>query len=332
MIKSFQIIGVFIFTLFISSCVSNPNDFPKSNESQGNSATPPSSGSNVGAHQTEQAKNFDPKEIIDLHEQSKQETLEKIDQIESSSKEREKHIMILENEIKKMSYQVNDLSQDNIVSKKVISYLKNDMNSLNEQLLSQRKEIEILKRGLRSGIFEDQASFEKQPPGIAGVTMLPDMMESRDIYTDKKMDSGGIPLQSATMMSNNEPMGPPQLLSEAEKKLTQGQFNEALTILNSIKKNFPNFEDNGKSLLLASEAWLRLGEYNNVFNELRTYYVKFPNTPELAHAKLMEGQTYEKLNSKSKAAQVYQEVISLSPQGTDAQNAREGLLRMRDAK
>ena len=85
-------------------------------------------------------------------------------------------------------------------------------------------------------------------------------------------------------------------------------------------------------MLLSSEAWLRLGEYNNVFNELRTFYIKFPNTPYLAHAKLLEAETYEKLNSKSKAAQIYQEVITLSPQSTDAQNARDGMLRMRDSK
>ena len=224
--------------------------------------------------------------------------------------------------------------RDNNVSKKIISILKNDVSSLTEQIATNKKEIEIIKRGLRSGIFEDQGSGDKQSPAQIGLSMLPDMNEGRDMYFEKK-ESPILPNTTslqAKEMSLADPTGPNQLIAEAEVKLRQAQYGEAILELNKLKKNYPNFDDKGHSYLLSSEAWLRLGEYNNVLNELRTYYIKFPNSPELTHAKLLEGQTYEKLNSKSKAAQIYQEVITLSPQSVDAQNARDGLLRMRDAK
>ncbi|WGL60307.1 outer membrane protein assembly factor BamD [Pigmentibacter sp. JX0631] len=257
----------------------------------------------------------------------------KLDVLESSGKNHEFRIVDLENQVKKLNYLINDLTQDNNVSKKIISILKNDVSSLTEQLATNKKEIEIIKRGIRSGIFEDQPS-EKQSPAQIGLSMLPDMNEGRDIYFEKK-ESPILPNTSSMQMKETnlaDPTGPTQLIAEAEIKLRQAQYGEAILELNKLKKNYPNFDDKGHSYLLSSEAWLRLGEYNNVLNELRTYYIKFPNSPELTHAKLLEGQTYEKLNSKSKAAQIYQEVITLSPQSTDAQNARDGLLRMRDAK
>lgn len=258
----------------------------------------------------------------------------KIDVLESSGKNHEFRIVDLENQVKKLNYLINDLNQDNIVSKKIISILKNDVSSLTEQIATNKKEIEIIKRGIRSGIFEDQGNMDKQPPANLGLSMLPDLSEGRDVFQDKKEKSLVTTNQNTSMKETNltDPVGPPQLIAEAEIKLRQAQYGEAILELNKLKKNYPNYDDKGHSYLLSGESWLRLGEYNNVLNELRTYYIKYPNSPELAHAKLLEGETYEKLNSKSKAAQLYQEVITLAPQSTDAQNARDGLLRMRDAK
>jgi TolA-binding protein len=309
MIRKNHLLKILMTTLFFSSCISNPNEKPNENQ------------------ETTKKENT---EIIETNKAEKIETLNTFDNLKSVDKEHEMRIISLENTVKKLNFQINDLSQDNNISKKIISLLKNDVSSLNEQIATNRKEIEIIKRGLRSGIFEDQTSFDKQPASSMGVTMLPDMTESRDIYTDKN-NSTIIPLQSATP-STNEPIGPAQLIADAEIKLRQAQYGEAIISLNNVKKNYPNYDDNGKSLILSTEAWLRLGEYNNAFNELRTFYIKYPNNSDLPHAKLLEGETYEKLNSKSKAAQLYQEVITLSPQSTDAQSARDGMLRMRDAK
>lgn len=313
MIRNNHLLAILIINFLFSSCISHPDEILNEND--------PATKKNL------ESKVIENSEKIEIN---KIETFNKIDDLESFNKDYEIRIISLENTIKKLNFQINDLSQDNNISKKIISLLKNDVSSLNEQIATNKKEIEIIKRGLRSGIFEDQTSFDKQPASSLGVTMLPDMLESRDIYTDKS-NSTLIPLQSTTP-SLNEPIGPAQLIADAEIKLRQAQYGEAIISLNNMKKNYPNYDDKGKSFILSSEAWLRLGEYNNVFNELRTFYIKYPNNPDLSHAKLIEGETYEKLNSKSKAAQLYQEVITLSPQSTDAQSARDGMLRMRDAK
>ncbi len=324
MTRKSYFLNILMTSFLISSCMSHSNEISSKNMNDNNEKM---ENNNQEIKDTKEKEN---NEIIEINKAEKMETINKFDNLDSVNKDHEMRIFALENTIKKLNFQINDLSNDNNISKRIISLLKNDTGSLNEQIATNRKEIEIIKRGLRSGIFEDQTSFDKQSKSSLGVTMLPDMTESRDIYTDKN-NLTKVPLQSATATAN-EPIGPAQLIADAEIKLRQAQYGEAIISLNNMKKNYPNYDDNGKSLILSSEAWLRLGEYNNVFSEIRTFYIKYPNNPDLAHAKLLEGETYEKLNSKSKAAQLYQEVITLSPQSTDAQSARDGMLRMRDAK
>ncbi len=324
MTRKNYLLKILMFTFLISSCMSTPNEMSNKKMAEINEKTENNS------QEITEKKDKDNNEVIEMHKAEKIETNHKLDNLVSVDKDHEMRIISLENTIKKLNFQINDLSQDDNISKRIISLLKNDTISLNEQIATNRKEIEIIKRGLRSGIFEDQTSIDKQPAGSLGVTMLPDMIESRDIYTDKN-NLTKIPLQSSTA-SANEPIGPAQLIADAEIKLRQAQYGEAIISLNNMKKNYPNYDDNGKSLILSSEAWLRLGEYNNVFSEIRTFYIKYPNNPDLSHVKLLEGETYEKLNSKSKAAQLYQEVITLSPQSNDAQSARDGMIRMRDSK
>lgn len=271
-------------------------------------------------------KNIDESEVIEINKTEKKESLENL---ESIDKNHEIRILSLENTVKKLDFIINDLNQDNIISKKIISLLKNDVNSLNEQITTNKKEIEILKRGLRSGIFEDQTSIDKQSPNNIGITMLPDMNEGMTILSDKNNINNQKKISSQRL---DDPIGPTQLIVNAENNLRLSKYEEVILILDNLKKNYPNYDDKGRSLLLSSEAFLRLENYNNVFNDLKVFYIKYPNSSELFHAKLIEGEAFEKLNNKSKAAKLYQDVCSLTPQSVDCQNAKEGLLRMRDAK
>ncbi|RDB36297.1 MAG: outer membrane protein assembly factor BamD [Spirobacillus cienkowskii] len=271
-------------------------------------------------------------ESLNLIESVKVETNNKFNSLETQNKDHEIRLFELENAIKKLNAQTNDLSQDNFMTKKSIAILKNDINSLNEILITNKRDIDIIKRGLRSGVYDDFDLLEKKPPGSLGVTMLPDLNSGRDGYSEKTNSLQSVNMQPITTMPNEKDGNPQQMLTSAEKKMKDAQYSEALNTLSLVKKNFPNFQDDGRVSILSSEAWLRLGQYNNVLQELQSFYQKNPNSPNLAHAKLLEGLSFEMLNSKAKAAQLYQEVISLSPQSMLAQNAREAMLRMRDSK
>lgn len=271
-------------------------------------------------------------ESLNLIESVKVETNNKFISLETQNKDHEIRLFELENAIKKLNAQTNDLSQDNFTTKKSIAILKNDINSLNEILITNKRDIDIIKRGLRSGVYDDFDLLEKKPPGSLGVTMLPDLNSGRDGYSEKSNELQSVNMQTMTTMPNERDGNPQQMLTSAEKKMKDAQYSEALNTLSLVKKNFPNFQDDGRVAILSSEAWLRLGQYNNVLQELQNFYQKNPNSPNLAHAKLLEALSFEMLNSKAKAAQLYQEVIALSPQSMLAQNAREGMLRMRDSK
>ena len=58
------------------------------------------------------------KAVIEIQ---KNETVSKIDYLETTDKNHEIRIAELEGQVKKLNFLVNDLSQDNIVSKKIIS-------------------------------------------------------------------------------------------------------------------------------------------------------------------------------------------------------------------
>ncbi|KAB8030003.1 tetratricopeptide repeat protein [Fluviispira multicolorata] len=319
----FYIFIIIIFEFFLYSCASAPK---KAALEEGKQAETDANA------ETDEHGNIIVKKAAELPNFDQFAKVETIDSIENINKEQDKRILKLEKENKTLSFQVTDLIQDNRVSKKMITQLRNDVFSLSEVISTNRREIEIIKRGLRSGIFEDLNPANKSPSSATGQSMLPDILESR--YSFEERQNSITPESPKTEM--NQPtahsLSPSQMLANAEIKIQQAQFGEAIVTIEDMKKNFPNYDDGGKSYILAAEAWFKMREYNNTFNELKSFYLKYPASSELSHAKLIEGKAYEKMDQKNKATDLYQEVITLAPQSNDAQNAREGMLRMRDAK
>lgn len=83
-----------------------------------------------------------------------------------------------------------------------------------------------------------------------------------------------------------------------------------------------------KAQLNSIEMLFALKKYNNVLTAMRNFYLKYPKSGLLQRAKIVEARTYEKLGKAERAATVYGEVISLSPQTDYANEARAGMLRM----
>lgn len=247
-------------------------------------------------------------------------------------KENDKKITALEEAMNSLKFQIANIEQDNTISKKLMASMQNDLQSQNEEIATQKKNIDILKRGLRSGIFEELPEDKKTntTEKNENMTMLPDFVNGRSKFTENSETIKST--ASDTNETKEDPIGPKELLANAEIKIRKSEFKEGLLKLDELKKKFPNFDDNGRSFLLAAEAWLKLKEYNNVIPEIRNFYLKYPTSAELAYAKLLEGQATEGNGSFEKAATLYNEVISLSPQSTLAQSARDGMLRMRDQK
>ena len=223
------------------------------------------------------------------------------------------------------------LQQENEEANKTISSLENEVQSQNEMILSQKKNISILKRGMRSGLFEElPEDAQDEPLKNDKTSPLPNLTNGRSGLTeDLHLGKEDVPTKSE---GRDYPIGPKELLASAEIKIRESHFKEGILQIDELKKKFPNFDDNGRSFLLAAEGWLKLKDYNNVLSEIHSFYLKYPENADLTYAKLLEGQSNEGLGRYESAASLYGEVISLSPQSAYAAKARNGMLRMRDQK
>lgn len=243
----------------------------------------------------------------------------------------EKRIVALESTIIHLKYEIAGLSQDNAISKKMLASIQSDLQSQNEELSTQKKNVAILKRGLRSGVFEELPEDSANNTFLSKKTpMLPDLTNGRSGFTE---DTDALKSTKIQMENKGDSIaGPKELLANAEIKIRKNEYKDGLDKLSELRKKFPNYEDNGRSFLLTAEAWLKLKEFDNVIPEIRNFYLKYPTSADLAYAKLLEAQATEGNGSFEKAAMLYNEVISLSPQSSLAETAKNGMLRMRDQK
>jgi TolA-binding protein len=268
--------------------------------------------------------------IISCQSQKNAQTTE---MIEASNKLTENKVDNLDKVIKELNEQILFLKKENEESKSQLASLHSKIDSQSEEIATDKKNISILNRGLRSGLFqelpEDKNIKKEKKEKKSNLTMLPDLVNGRSEFTQTNS------LTEETnddLFSNTDITGPKTLLANAEIKIRRSEFKDGLNKIEELKKKFPNYDDNGRSFLLAAEAWLKLKEYNNVIPEIRNFYLKYPISAELSYAKLLEAQANEGNGSFEKAAALYNEVISLSPDTPQAKTARNGMLRMRDQK
>lgn len=174
-----------------------------------------------------------------------------------TSQDQEKRLAKLEENVSHLKFHVSELQQDNALSKKLIGAIENDLQAQNEELATQKKNVSILNRGLRSGIFEelpeDRANNSVKK---LSSSMLPDFANGRSGFDDSNNVTSMMPIEN--LETNEDPIGPKELLASAEIKIRKAEFKDGLLKLEELKKKFPNFDDNGRSFLLSAESWLKL--------------------------------------------------------------------------
>ena len=247
------------------------------------------------------------------------------------SQESQKGFEEIEKSIAQLKDQVAALQEQASANQKNVISLQNEFQSQNEEIMTQKKNISILNRGLRSGIFEElPEDIPKAKLKESKTTMLPDFVNGRSGFSEEKSELNRLEKDISNKKDSN--IGPKDLLAHAEIKIRKSELKEGLIELDELKKNFPNFEDNGRAFLLAADAHIKLKEYDNALPEIRKFYLKYPTSVDIIYAKLLEAQCFEGKGSFERSANLYNEVISLSPQSRYAQLSKDGMLRMRDQK
>jgi TolA-binding protein len=254
---------------------------------------------------------------------------------------------------------VKKLKETDVDFQGMIAGMKAELHSMREQLDCTRSHIETLRRGIRSGIFENSLAQRKIAPKKHGTPLpqnhgndkdlgdchgenridLSGMLESKnsDLGLDLGRDFPSAELKGHRMAAkdstkNEEASLPAQMLADAQLKLNRGSYGEAIALVSEVQKKFPKHDDGGLGALILAESWLKLGEHENVFPVLRGFYLKHPQSPDFLSAKLTEGLALEGSGARERAAGVYREIIALGPETLFANSARKALQRMRDAR
>ena len=136
MIRKNYLIYLFFAPLFLTSCISplskNKLEETKKAEPEPKKEIVEESNKVVEDYSKEV---IEKNGVIELEKQEKfEEVHKKIGDLEGGSLEREKRIHALESHVSKLNFQINELINDNNISKKIISFLKNDVSSLNEMI------------------------------------------------------------------------------------------------------------------------------------------------------------------------------------------------------
>ena len=232
-----------------------------------------------------------------------------------------------------------EILADSKLTSEQLALLKTEVVSLKEQQATSRRQLEVVRRGARSGIYEDQSA------GKAGEKAPHKPLVGIDVPAIKTPDAGigrsaeGSPGELGHEESEIDTPSPSaagaqahQLVADAQLKMQRASYGEAVVVLAQLQKEIPNFEDNGLVSLLLAECWLKLAQPENALPVLRSFYLKHPQSPDLLKAKLLEGRVLEKSGAREKALVVYREVLALGPETAFAREARAALGRMRDAR
>lgn len=219
--------------------------------------------------------------------------------------------------------QLELLVKDHAISKQHIAGLNSDVRSLFEQVSTLKRQLEVVRRGMRSGVFEEFADTGKFDVAHEKGPALPDLSFGRVQVSS---------VDSVRTQDEGLKLLPEQLLADAELKMQRAQFGEAVVILTEIEKSAPNMRDEGRSLLLLAECWNKLGQFDNAQVVLRSFYLNHPTSPHVLKGKYLEALSNEGRGLKGRAVVLYREVVAGGPQTSLAQSAREAMQRLRDAK
>jgi TolA-binding protein len=217
------------------------------------------------------------------------------------------------------------LESDNI--KQEIAVLRAEILSLSERLRTSEKSIEGLQKGFRSGIFDGESATTSTASSPNTATLdVPETPQDRGVGTVSPQTSDSSPTPTAIVF------GPTKILADTERLIYQKKYAEAMAQLGDLERQFPNSDDDGKSLLLLAECSIALNHPEDAVTSMRRFYLKYPKSPDFLAAKIKEARAHAALGARERALKIYQEVISLGPKTGHAQTARTAIQKLRDER
>ena len=207
------------------------------------------------------------------------------------------------------------------------------------QIAALRSELALIKRGLRSGIFEPVAhgesapshlddapaldlGFEDAPSGVATVAGLAGAATAAPQATP----SAPAAEKPNAAMPKDEPYA---LIESAVRSMEQQDYPSAVLALTTMRQRYPGFADEGLSDVLLGESWNALKSPEKALPPLERFLSVHGSSRLLPRAKLAQADAFSGLGERQKSITLLLEVIALAPETPTADAARARMASLR---
>jgi tetratricopeptide (TPR) repeat protein len=226
-----------------------------------------------------------------------------------------------------------------------VASLQSKVDSLERTVTILRNEIASLKRGFRSGLFEDVKGLGSAGPDSSPVTDLgfEDTLgaQSADVSSLEQSPSTSQPHVGEVQNSKDNPSSlatlkkgeePNKLIEQALTNIQAKDPAAALVTLTTLRDRYPGFPDEGLGDVLMAECWNALNSPEKALSPVERFLSVHSTSALLPRAKLAQALAYRTLGERQKSIQLLLEVIALAPETKTADVARARLAELREIR
>jgi hypothetical protein len=226
-----------------------------------------------------------------------------------------------------------------------VASLQSKVDSLERTVTILRNEIAALKRGFRSGLFEDLKGVESSGSASLPITDLgfedaqssPNLAVASQEKLPSEPQATGLETQDvkaetsslATLKKSEEPN---KLIEQALANIQAKDPAAALVTLNTLRDRYPGFPDEGLGDVLMAECWNALNSPEKALSPVERFLSVHSTSGLLPRAKLAQAIAYRTLGERQKSIQLLLEVIALAPETKTADVARARLAELREIR
>jgi TolA-binding protein len=206
-----------------------------------------------------------------------------------------------------------------------IALMRVEIMSLKEKMASVQRKLELVLKAQRSGLYEPE-NLDSIQAAVRGAEPKKNIVPP--LGTDGPIDRFDTDFERAGHEKALLPESAQKIVDRALGELAQGDFARVAQSLEGFQQRFPSHPLSNSVELALAEAYVELKSPQQAIPHLRTFYLQHPNDVQLYRAKWLEARAQEQLQAPQRAAQLYREVIALSPQSDVALRSRAALERI----
>lgn len=206
-----------------------------------------------------------------------------------------------------------------------LAKMRIEIMSLKEKMASVQRKLELVLKAQRSGLYEPE-NLDAIHAAVRNAEPKKNMVPP--LGSDGPIDRFETDFERRGHDHALTPESAQKIVDRALSDLAQGDFARVAQSLEGFQQRFPSHPLSNSVELALAEAYVELKSPQQALPHLRTFYLQHPNDVQLHRAKWLEARVQEQLEAPQRAAQLYREVIALSPQSDVALRSRAALERI----